>query len=132
MESTKKIINWNGLEIGISTLKGDRRFPLSAPMRCDYGHVRKTWGYGKDGKSLDVYLAGDTPSVYKVYQLDQMKRLDEHKYILGAGSIDEAQQIYLLHAPPGLFGGIIEYSIEKLKLDGGLTEQPTINPLSVL
>lgn len=123
METTKKIRDWNGLNIGISTPKGERRFPLSPPMKCDYGHIRKTWGVGEDGKAVDIYLAGESPTVHKIYQINPVtKRLDEHKYILGADNIDAAKKVYLDHVSPQYFGGIIAYDIERLKEDCKIKE----------
>lgn len=122
METTKKIINWNGLNIGISTFAGERRFPLAGPQQCDYGHVRGTFGKALDNKSLDVYVMGDSPTVHKIYQRDpRTGLLDEHKYILGADSIDSAKKMYLQHVSPAHYGGIIKYDIDRLKEDGGIS-----------
>lgn len=115
-EPTKEVRSWNGIPLNITTKTGEARFSFSPPMSCDYGCIRGSWGAGLDGKALDVYVVSDAPTVFKVVQVKpDTKEIDEYKYILGAKNLENATNSFLSHVPQRFFGGITQYSVERLK-----------------
>lgn len=116
-EPAKEVRNWNGIGLNISTRAGEPRFAFSSPMACDYGCVRGSWGKGLDGKSLDVYVVSDKPTVFRVTQVTPDGAIDEYKYVLGAIDFDEAVQVFLKHVPQRFFGVATPYSIAQLQDD---------------
>lgn len=121
-----RIIQWNGLSIGVEYLPGQVRFPgrkHSKKLRSGYGHIRNY--KGADGEALDCYLFSgffkdvddDEPSdlVFEITQLTQDGEFDEHKFLLGFGELEEAKSAYLREMPEFLFGGIREVSIAELE-----------------
>jgi hypothetical protein len=116
-EPTKEVRQWNGIPLNITTKTGEPRFSFAAPMACDYGCIRGSWGAGLDGKALDVYVVSDAPTVFKVVQITPAGAIDEHKYILGAQDFDHAVETFLKHVPKQLFGAASQYSIAQLQSD---------------
>ncbi len=112
----KRVVKWNGLEIGITNEDGEERFAGGRPLSgCCYGHLRRSYPRAADKKAVDVYWGGDaeSPLAYRVYQKDPHTGvIDEHKLMLGFGSIDDARAAYTRHAGLGRFGGIEEIDIE--------------------
>lgn len=115
-----RVIRWQGLRIGINYDPGEKRFPLSAPMSCCYGHIRGSYGAAPDGLALDVYLADDFhPDInyplFKVTQRTGLGEPDEPKYMVGFGDIDVARDTFIRHAGQERFG-VIE-AIDGSELD---------------
>ncbi len=105
----KKIVNWNGLSIGVTHQVGDTRFPLARPIVADYGHLRRSYGSAPDGKALDFYLGEnlESPNVFKVRQLDPQTGMpDEDKYFIGFEDAASARDCFTYHAGRDRFGGI--------------------------
>lgn len=132
--AAKKIINWNGLEIGVENFPGDRRH--DKVLKSGYGHIRGTGRTspggnlqgqpltkGADGMALDVYFHPDLPNpdiktsdkLFKITQLDQDGNFDEHKYMAGYPSQTAARQAYLAAMPKAFFGGIQKVAIASLQ-----------------
>lgn len=110
----KKLINTNGITLGLTHLEGDERF--GNPMSSCYGHIRSTWGLGKDGQSLDAYWGGnESTSVYRVRQLKETGEHDEDKFMFGYPDMSFAKNAYLAHAGQVRFGGIEKVSDDELK-----------------
>jgi hypothetical protein len=109
-----RVIDWNGLKLGVEYLPGQVRFPgrkNSKKLRSGYGHIRNY--KGADGEALDCYLApaffGEAePSqlIFEVTQLADDGDFDEHKFMLGYGSIEDAEAAYQREMPAEFFGGI--------------------------
>lgn len=116
-EPTKEVRQWNGIPLNITTKTGEPRFSFAAPMTCDYGCIRGSWGAGLDGKALDVYVVSDAPTVFKVVQVTPAGAIDEYKYILGAQDFDHAVETFLKHVPKQLFGAASQSSIGQLQSD---------------
>lgn len=121
-----RVIQWNGLSIGVEYLPGQVRFPgrkHSKKLRSGYGHIRNH--KGADGEALDCYLFSglfrdindDEPSnkVFEVTQLTQDGEFDEHKFMIGFANKAEAEAAYLREMPEFLFGGIREVAILDLE-----------------
>lgn len=122
-EPAKEVRNWNGIPLNISTRAGESRFKFAPAMSCDYGCIRGTWGKGLDGKALDVYVISDKPTVFRITQVTPDGAIDEYKYILGAGDLNEAVETFQKHVPKRYFGVAVPYSISRLQDD----MQPNIN-----
>lgn len=109
-EPTRRLIRFQGLTIGVTHEPGDRRFALSAPMRCCYGRLHRSYGAARDGKALDVYLPADfdgSGNIYRIAQRDPATgELDEHKLMIGYPSAAAAKAEYVWHAGPNRFGMI--------------------------
>lgn len=90
----KKHIRFQGLDISIETCKGQCRRPGWPKMPCDYGYIRGT--RGKDGDHVDVFvgLNLNSPVVFVVDQVNQSKRFDEHKCLIGFNTEREAVDCY--------------------------------------
>jgi len=113
--AVKRIIKWQGLEIGVTHEEGDERFVGGRPLSgCCYGHLRRTYPRAIDKKAIDVYWGGEEESkAYRIYQKDPLTGvIDEHKLMLGFPSIDDARAAYTRHAGLGRFGGIEEIDPE--------------------
>lgn len=101
----KRLISTNGLTLGLTHEPGDERF--GAPMKTGYGHIRSTWGLGKDGQSIDAYWGGsESTRVYRVRQLKQTGEYDEDKIMFGYPDMAFAKNAFLSHAGQDRFGGI--------------------------
>jgi len=117
----KKIIEINGVKIGIEWPKGSTRTWKHLPgndyeklMKADYGYIRGT--EGEDGEEIDVYAGPDRDSdlAFVVTQLDKKTgEYDEDKIMLGYSSKDEAEASYLHHMEKAHFGGIKALSWDK-------------------
>jgi hypothetical protein len=113
----KRQVTWQGLPMKIEHDAGDVRSGTSKdgvkwerPMiGAAYGYIPGTGGKGVDGEALDVYFA-EEPVDGPVYQVDQVKKdtgeLDEHKFMVGFPSEEEAKKAYLRHMPGWAFGSI--------------------------
>ncbi|MBW4635800.1 MAG: DUF3626 domain-containing protein [Iphinoe sp. HA4291-MV1] len=115
----KKIIRWNGIEIGLEYLPSDSRF--GKKLRFGYGHFRRF--IGEDGEALDCYVSPvliDDPEktrdrpIFRIKQLADDGDFDEWKYILGSENLEEAQDAYLSAMPARFFGGIEKVSLKSL------------------
>lgn len=116
--ATKKVIDWNGLQIGVEYLDGDRRH--GKKLAGSYGHIRNH--VGEDGEALDAYLApgvvdGNRGSdrVYRVTQFNEEGEFDEFKFMLGYKSKKAAREAYQAAISKKNFGGIRESSIEDIR-----------------
>lgn len=122
----KRILKWQGLEVGIEFEQGERRWENAPLLAAAYGHIRRHIGF--DGEALDVYVGSNlnTLNVYRVSQLADDGDFDEFKYLIGFSSIEEAQRAYKLSVPfpEKSFGGIQVVPFEefsKYKKDGMAT-----------
>lgn len=101
-----------GLDIAIENPDGSTRSgtdpdgtPWESTMRGHYGYVRGT--QGNDGDAVDVFVkpgTRDADTAYVIDQHDKTGRFDEHKTVLGAGSIGDARQTYRANYPDGWDG----------------------------
>lgn len=127
-------VNMGGLQFSIENQAGSLRRPEWPVLTGHYGYVKGT--EGKGGDQVDVFikpgtdqeLIGDT----RVFVVDQAKSngtgFDEHKVMIGYGSVDEAKSGYLSNYSKGWkgLGAITESSFSDFKtwLDSGNTKQP--------
>lgn len=102
-EPTKRVLNWNGLKIGITHEAGDTRH--GTEMRSPYGRLYRSYGQAQDGKAIDFYVVDESGSLFKIRQLAEDGTVDEVKYAI-APSLQEARDAYLAHVPRDRFGGI--------------------------
>ncbi|MBW3099196.1 LPD38 domain-containing protein [Pseudohoeflea coraliihabitans] len=91
----------HGFDISIETPKGGVREGRNRKgdiwqtrMPAHYGYIKRT--EGADGDHVDVYVGPNAKSqrVYVVDQVNELKQFDEHKVIMGVGSVSEARDIY--------------------------------------
>jgi hypothetical protein len=109
-EPTKKLIKWNGLEIGIQhSIGSDAR---GIPLAASYGHIRNH--YAPDGKSLDCYV-GLRQDSNRIFEIDQIGDDPEPKIMLWFGSAEDAIANYLYHYPREMYGGCKEVPLEYLR-----------------
>lgn len=108
-----KMIDWKGLKLGIENPKGSTRSGMdrdgkrwSVKLQHDYGFIdipRRT----RDGEELDFFM-GPNPQSELVFVIDQVDPrsdcFDEHKIVLGAVSLDEAEDVYLSNYEDGWDG----------------------------
>lgn len=103
-------VSVGGLDIAIENPEGSTRSgidpggkPWSVTMTAHYGYVKRT--QGADGDQVDVYLGKADPVAGPVFVVDQFDnrtgKFDEHKAILGASSLKEAQALYDAHFSDG-------------------------------
>jgi hypothetical protein len=89
----------------------------STLMKCDYGRVEGT--SGRDDDMLDVFVGTDltSPFVYCIMQMNPCTgQFDEHKYVLGMCSAEEAKEMYLCHYDkPEYFGSIMTLRFDDFK-----------------
>ena len=120
----KRILKWNGLDMGMEFLPGDRRF--NKKMKAGYGHIRKH--IGADGEALDVYVSKrfiddyndgiewDGDAIFRITQLSRDDGdFDEYKYIIGVDSEEEAENLYRAHMPNWAFGGVDEVDLDEVR-----------------
>ncbi|MCX7173431.1 MAG: hypothetical protein NT159_05835, partial [Proteobacteria bacterium] len=121
----KGAIKLHGLDIAIENPAGSIRSgvspegkPWQTEMQHHYGYFRTTMG--KDGDPVDVFI-GRRPESRKVFVIDQIDpktgRFDEHKAVLGAESLPEAQSVYRDNYEPGWrgAGAITEMTLPQFK-----------------
>lgn len=108
----KKIIEWNGLKIGLQYFPFDTRHGRT--LTTAYGHFRNT--KGADGMAVDVYVGTnlDLDNIFVIEQLIDGK-FDEHKYIIGVATVEEAKQLYIQNMPEEMLGNIRETTISELR-----------------
>jgi hypothetical protein len=116
----KKSCDFDGIQIDIEWPKGSIRTwkgsDYKRKMYADYGRIPST--IGADKEEVDVYV-GDNRDSRKVFEVTQVRKdtgdFDEAKYILGADSLEEAQELYLAHMDQENFGGIVEMPWSEFK-----------------
>ncbi len=109
----KRLLKWNGLEIGLQYFPFDKRHGRILPV--GYGHIRGT--RGADGMAEDVYVGTklESPKIFAISQVIDGE-FDELKYFIGVESEQEAERLYKQIMPPEFFGGIQEVKIADLNL----------------
>lgn len=107
----KKIIKWQGFDIGLQYLPFEMRH--GKILTAGYGHFRKT--KGADGMAVDCYV-GTNLKCPKLFVIEQLVngQFDEEKYIIGVDSVEEARNIYLEVMPKEMLGSIKECDIAQL------------------
>ncbi|MEM9149374.1 MAG: hypothetical protein AAGB19_02830 [Cyanobacteria bacterium P01_F01_bin.3] len=114
-QRAKRLLNWNGLKLGLQYLPGDMRH--NRRLTAAYGHVRGTYGMADDGMSFDVWVNLSNPLSKKVFKLQQLTfggDHDEYKYILGVDSKEEARQLYGANMPRQLIGRVTHSTVKAL------------------
>jgi N12 class adenine-specific DNA methylase len=103
-----------GLDLAIENPAGSKRRPEWPTLKSHYGYIKGTTGADKD--HIDVFVKPGTPDDYDgpVFVVNQTKRdgsFDEHKVMLGFGSLEEAKAAYLENYTPGWknYTGIASY-----------------------
>ncbi|NEZ65530.1 hypothetical protein D0962_22660 [Leptolyngbyaceae cyanobacterium CCMR0082] len=109
---TKRVLKWNGFEIGLQYLPFEKRHGRVLP--AGYGHFRKT--KGADGMAVDVYVGTQLTSP-KIFVIDQFinGEFDEEKMVIGVERIEDAIAIYTAAMPREMMGGVREISLEQLR-----------------
>ena len=102
----QKILNWQGLKLGLQYLPGDLRHQRT--LTAAYGHVRGTYGQADDGMAIDVWvnLGGRSQKLWRLQQLTQDGSHDEYKYILGCATAAKAKALYTANMPKKLMGRV--------------------------
>lgn len=104
-------VKLNGFDITIEQPAGSVRTgkdadgkEWSVTMNNTYGYIRGTEGV--DGDHIDVFLGPDLNSdmVYVVDQVNPDSSFDEHKVMMGFGSVDDARSAYLANYEEGWQG----------------------------
>ncbi|MDY6893814.1 MAG: hypothetical protein SVO01_00125 [Thermotogota bacterium] len=107
----------------------------SSEMKSHYGYFERT--EGKDGDQVDAFIKPGTSSSPQIFIVDQVNpktgKFDEHKVILGATSVQEAQEIYLSNYEDGWqgLGNITEMDQTEFKDwlgDSKRTKKPAFDP----
>lgn len=105
-------INLHGLNISIENPEGSVRRgvdpetgkPWENELAAHYGYIRGT--EGNDGDHVDTFI-GPNPASDKVFVIDQVNKdgsFDEHKVMLGADSLEQADELYHANYAPGWTG----------------------------
>ena len=119
-KASKKVINWNGLDIGLEKEAGDR-LGNSTILQAGRGHIR---GYvGADKKALVVYVHQGLTNpgtkaynnLYQITNLDKYGNFRRHIYMAGYKSKNAAQKTYLRLMMKSSFGGIKKISKSDLE-----------------
>lgn len=114
----KRVIRWQGLNLGITHDPGDSRFEGSLPLVAHYGHLRRSFGHAEDGLAHDFYVQPNTDleqaKLFKIRQNHPATGFkDEDKYAI-ASNADIAKSLYIYHAGRDRFGGIDPVDITEL------------------
>jgi hypothetical protein len=127
----KRVLKWNGFDIGVEFEPGDIRFKGTdheRKLKNGYGHFRNY--VGEDGEALDAYLhpdllkeeSGGTDLIFEINQLrpeDGVPRekwkTDEYKYMVGYESQNAAETAYKSEMPTKYFGSIKKVSFADLE-----------------
>ena len=117
----QRIIEWNGLKIGLQYLPFQLRHGKMLPV--GYGHIQKT--KGADGMALDVYVGTKLES-QKIFAISERSasqgaqyidgKFDEEKLFIGVDSSEEAEAIYKQVMPEEFFGGIREVMRSEIEI----------------
>ena len=107
----KRIVHWHGFKLGLQYQPFDKRHGKVLPVA--YGHIRNT--KGADGMACDCYVGSNLESD-RVFEITQLVdgQFDEHKYMLGFDSMDDARATFLKVMPATMFGGIQEVGLTGL------------------
>ncbi len=127
-------VKLHGLDISIENPRGSERSGTSPDgtewsntLAAHYGYVRGT--EGNDGDHVDTFI-GPNPDSEKVFVVDQVNEdgsFDEHKVLLGADSLQQADDLYHANYHAGWTGrgAITEMPLDQFKQwvkDGPKTE----------
>lgn len=118
----------HGLGIAIENPKGSvRKWRDSKTGESGETTIKTPYGYiegtkGADGEEIDVFV-GPHPDSDKVFivnqrRVDDYRRFDEHKVILGCLTLEEARRVYLDNYDkkgPKMLGSIRVWSVERFK-----------------
>lgn len=109
---TKRLVDWNGLQIRVENEAGSVRYGRGWQTRMlyPYGYIVGTLGV--DADPVDVYLGPDLDGAPMVYVVHQRKygawdQFDEDKAMLGFASEADAAAVYLKHYDDPRFLGPI-------------------------
>lgn len=117
-------INLHGLNISIENPQGSERKGTSPDgskwsntLAAHYGYIRGT--EGNDGDHVDTFV-GPNPASQKVFVVDQVNKdgsFDEHKVVLGADNLQQADDLYHANYHAGWTGrgAITEMPIDQFK-----------------
>lgn len=107
----KKIIEWNGFQIGLQYLPFEKRH--GKLLKAAYGHFRKT--KGADGMAVDVYV-GTAIESDKIFAIEQLidGNFDEEKMVIGVWNIEQAKSLYLSAMPSKFMGDVREIKVRDL------------------
>lgn len=105
-------VQLHGLNISIENPEGSTRRgvdpetgkPWENTLAAHYGYIRGT--EGNDGDHVDTFI-GPNPASDKVFVVDQVNKdgtFDEHKVMLGADSLEQADELYHANYAPGWTG----------------------------
>ncbi len=128
-------VNLHGLNISIENPEGSTRSGTSPDgtkwentLAAHYGYIRGT--EGNDGDHVDTFI-GPNPASDKVFVVDQVNKdgsFDEHKVMLGADSLEQADELYHANYAPGWTGrgAITEMPLADFKawVKDGVKTQP--------
>lgn len=130
-----------GMDIAIENAKGSKRSGVGRDGRrwscflpAHYGYVKKTTG--ADGDHVDVYLGPhrSSPHAFVIDQIDrETGKFDEHKALVGFGSLGQALNVYRKAFSDGKanerIGAVTTLTVPQLKtwLREGNTHKPLAN-----
>jgi hypothetical protein len=129
-------VSIQGLEIAIENPAGSERSGIGADgkkwtskMSHHYGYIKGTEGRDKD--HLDVFLGPDPENCKEVFIVNQIGTktgdFDEHKIMLGFGTMEEAKEAYLANYEKGWqgCGSVVTMSMDEFKdwLKNGNTKE---------
>ena len=117
-KAIKRQVTFEGRKIKVEVDPGDVRKGTDAKgkkwervMKASYGYIPNT--KGKDGETVDVYLAEKPKPGGKVQVIKQVKKdgsYDEDKVMIGYRNKASAKASYMKHVPASCFGSITELS----------------------
>lgn len=117
-KAIKRQVTFDGHKIKVEVDPGDIRRGVDdkgkkweREMKASYGYIPNT--KGKDGETVDVYLAEKPKPGSQIYIIKQVKKdgaYDEDKVMLGYGSGASAKASYMKHIPASCFGSMTEMS----------------------
>jgi ppGpp synthetase/RelA/SpoT-type nucleotidyltranferase len=107
------VIQWpkNSIRVG----KHEDGTEFKSEMKADYGYIPNTTDADNDDH-LDVYIGPDENAehAYVVEQLKNDGSFDEYKVMIGFDSLEDAEEMYALHAGEDRIGEIEEIPFDDL------------------
>ena len=106
------VIQWPRGSIRVGKREDGTEF--KSEMKSDYGYVPGTTDADNDGR-IDVYIGPDEKAEY-AYAVEQLKddgSFDEYKVMLNFSSLEDAEEIYAVHAGEDRLGEIQEIPFDE-------------------